>query len=58
MGRATLGVFQSTPTGIVAAESKLHLQGHYWLDYRQARFAQRLPVRPQGHKGPDEIKTR
>ena len=41
MGRATLGAFRSTPLGIVAAESG-HTPARPLLDYRQARFAQRL----------------
>lgn len=46
MGQATLGAFQSTPLGTVAAESSLTL-ARPLLDHRQARFAQRLMDRPQ-----------
>lgn len=57
MGRATTGTFQSTPLGIVAAESKLSPAGPL-LDYRQACFAKRLMARPRGHHGPEEILER
>lgn len=57
MGRATTGTFQSTPLGIVMAESKLAQAGPL-LDYRQARFARRLMIRPRGHHGPEEILER
>ena len=44
MGRATLGVSQSAPIGIIAAESAL-TPARALLDYRQTRFAQRLLAR-------------
>ena len=50
MGRATTGTFQSTPLGIVMAESKLAL-AEPLLDYRQAKFAQRLMARPKDTTG-------
>ena len=57
MGRSTLGAFQSPPLGIVAAESG-HIPARALLNYRQARFAQRLHARPRDGKGPEEILTR
>ena len=57
MGRATLGAFRSTPLGIVAAESG-HTSARPLLDYRQARFAQRLHARPRDGEGPEEILER
>ena len=57
MGRATLGAFRSTPLGIVAAESG-RIPARPLLDYRQARFAQRLHARPRGGEGPEEILDR
>ena len=57
MGRATTGTFQSTPRGIVLAESKLAPAGPL-LDYRQASFTKRLMARPKGHHGPEEILER
>lgn len=57
MGRVTLGVFLSTPLGIVAAGSCLTL-ARALLDYEQARCAQHLLVRPRGHTGPEEVITR
>ena len=57
MGRATLGAFQSTPLGIVAAESGLAPAGAL-LNHRQASFTQRLFARPQGGEGPEEILKR
>ena len=57
MGRATMGTFQTTPLGIVIAESKL-TPAKPLLDYRQAKFMQRLMARPKGHQGPEEILER
>ena len=59
-GRATLGVFQSTLLGIVAAESGL-TPARALLDPRQARLTQRLLARPRGQgsrQGPEEILIR
>ena len=53
MGRATTGTFQSTPLGIVAAESKMAL-ARPLLDYRRAKFAQRLMARPKRYHGPEK----
>lgn len=50
MGRATLGVFRSTPLGIVTAESGL-TRARAVLDHRQAGFAQRLHARPKDGDG-------
>ena len=50
MGRATLGALHSTPLGIVAAESGLTL-ARAPPDHRQARFTQRLLLRPRKHGG-------
>ena len=47
MARATLGVHQSTPRGIIMAESGFTL-ARALLDHRRARFAQRLYARSQG----------
>lgn len=55
--RAALGAFQSTPTGIVAAESRL-APARALLNHRQPIFAQRLPAGPQWHRGLEEIMTR
>ena len=57
MGRATIGTFSSTPLGILMAKSKLAPAGPL-LDYRQARFTQRLMARPKGHYGPEKILER
>lgn len=57
MGRATLGVFRSTPLGIVAAGSSL-TPARALLSHRQARFAYRLHARPKNEEGPKEILTR
>ena len=57
MGRATTGAFQSIPLGIVLEESKL-APAEPLLNYRQARFAQRLMARPKGHHGRAEILER
>lgn len=57
MGRATLGAFQSTPLGIVAAESSLTL-ARALPNHRHARFTQRLYARPEGGGGREEILTR
>ena len=46
MWRASLGVRQTTPLGIVAAESGL-TPARALLDHRQARFALRLMARPR-----------
>ena len=54
MGRASLGVRQTTPVGIVAAESGL-TPARALLDHTQARFALRLLARPQGGGGQEEI---
>ena len=54
MGRASLGVRQTTPLGIVAAESGL-TPARALLDHTQARFAIRLLARPQGGGGQEEI---
>ena len=58
MGRATLGALQSTPVGIVKAESGL-TPARALLDHRQALFAQRLQSRPAGGSpGPEVIMER
>ena len=57
MARATLGVQQSTPQGIIMAESGF-TPARALLDHGQARFAQRLYARPQGVRGPEEILER
>lgn len=56
MDRATLVTFQSTPLGIVVAESGLAAV-RVLLDHRQARFTQRDLSRPK-ELGPDEILDR
>lgn len=57
MGRSTLGVFKSTPLGIVVAESVL-TPARALLNHRQAKFTQRLYARPRDGRGPEEILTR
>ena len=57
MGRSTLGAFRSTPQGILAAESGL-TPARALLNFRQARFAQRLYARPKDGQGPEEILDR
>ena len=57
LGRATTGIFWSAPLGIVMAKSKL-TTAKPLLDYRQAKFMQRLMVRLKGHQGPEEILER
>ena len=57
MGRSTLGAFRSTPLGIVAAESGL-TPARALLNFRQARFVQRLYARPKDGQGPEEILDR
>lgn len=57
MARPTLGVFRSTPQGILAAESGL-TPARVLLNHRQARLARRLYARPRGGLGPEEILTR
>jgi ribonuclease HI len=57
MARNVLGCFPSTPIGALAQESNL-TPAHPLLNYRQARYAQRLLRRPGGHGGPEEILTR
>jgi ribonuclease HI len=57
MARSTLGCLPSTPLGALARESGL-TPAHPLLDYRQARYAQRLMARPVGHGGPEEILER
>ena len=57
MGRATLGAFGSTPLGIAAAESDA-IPARPLLDYRQAKFTQRLHARPKDGEGPEEILDR
>ena len=52
IGRATLGAFQSTPLGIVAAESGL-TPARALLDRRQSRPAQCLHPRPRDGGGPE-----
>ena len=54
IARATLGVHQSTPWGIIMAESGF-TPARALLDHRRARFAQRLYARPQTGQGPEEI---
>ena len=54
MGHASLGVFRSTPLGIVTAESAL-APARALLDHRQARLALRLLARPEGGDGQEEI---
>ena len=57
MARATLGVHQSTPRGIIMAESGF-TPARALLDHRRALFAQRLYARPQGGQGLEEILER
>ena len=57
LGRATLGPFRLTPLGIVTAQSGL-IPTRALLDYRQARYAQRLHARPKDCQGPEEILDR
>ena len=57
IGRSTLGVFRSTPLGIIAAESG-HTPARALLNHRQAGFAQQLYTRPRDGEGPKEIPTR
>ena len=57
MSRASLGAFQTTPRGIIMAESGF-TPTRVLLDHRQARFAQRLYARPRGGQGPEEILER
>lgn len=57
MARAASKAFRSTLLGIVAAKSKL-TPARPLLEYRQARFTQRLLSRPQGGAGPEEILSR
>lgn len=54
MARSTLGTFRSTLQGILLAESGL-APARTLLDYRQARFSQRLYARPRDGQGPEEI---
>ena len=54
MGRASLGVRQTTPLGMVAAESGL-TPARALLNHTQARFALRLLARPRGGGGQEEI---
>ena len=54
MGKATLGAFQSTPLGIVTAESGL-TPARALLDHRQAGFTRRQFARPQGGEESKEI---
>ena len=54
MGRASLGVRQTTPIGIVTAESGL-TPARALLDHTQAHFALRLLARSQGGGGQEEI---
>ena len=49
-----MGIFQLALTEKVAAEGQLTL-ARPPRDYRQARFAQRLLTRLQGHGGPEEV---
>ena len=57
IGRTTLGAFQSTPLGIVAAESGL-TPASALLNHFQARFSQRLHARPIEGGGPEEVLAR
>ena len=54
VGRASLGVRQTTPLGMVAAESGL-TPARALLNHTQARFALRLLARPKGGGGQEEI---
>ena len=54
MGRSPLGVRQTTPLGIIVAESGL-TPARALLDFRQARFALRLMARPENGGGQEEI---
>ena len=54
VGRASLGVRQTTPVGIVPAESGL-TPARALLDHTQVRFALRLLARLQGGGGQEEI---
>ena len=55
MARSKLGVYQSTPRGIVMAESG-STPARALLDHRRARFAQQFLARPQGDQGPEIFK--
>ena len=54
MGRASLGVRQTTPRGIVMAESGL-TPARALLNHRQAQFALRLMARPDNGGCQEEI---
>ena len=54
MGRVTTGIFRTTPLGIAIAESKL-TTAEPLLEYRPAKFMQRLMAWPKGHQGPEGI---
>ena len=54
MTRATLGVHQTTPQGIIMAEGGF-TPARALLNHRRARFAQRLYARTQGGQGPEEV---
>ena len=55
--RASLGAFQTTPCGIITAESGF-TPARALLNHRRARFAQRLHARLGGGRGPEEILDR
>ena len=57
MGSLTLGVFKSTPLGIIMAESGL-TPARALVNRRLAKFIQRLYAGPRGGRGPEEILTR
>ena len=57
MGRASLGIFESTLLGVVAAERKLTMAREL-LNHCQARFAQRPLSRPRYQQGPEEVMER
>ena len=57
MGRVTPGAFQSTPLGIVAAESGL-TPARALLNYRQAKFTQWSHARSKDGQGLEGILTK
>jgi len=57
MARSTLGALQSTPLGALINKSALTPAEHL-LDYRQARFAQRILAAPKGSGTGDILRRR
>ena len=56
MSRESLGAFQTTPRGIIMAESGF-TPARALLDHQRARFAQRLIARPQRVRGRRRFST-